>query len=149
MLSVAGGVLLLIIALGFVWLWFASDARDSRPGADELVVRLMKRKNTAMVNIRDGVEQGDPGRAERGVAELHRIGAASNWYLPDQRYSQLSDQFRRALDELSKVLAARDTQQARTAYWVLTESCLACHRQTSTSPLDPAPYLLRDPSSSR
>ena len=149
MLSVGAGALLLAIALGFVWLWSLSGASDSRAAADDLVARLMKRKSAAVANIRDGLDQGDYRQAERGVAELRRIGAASNWYLPDQRYSHLSGQFRQALDQLNDVLAARNTQQVRSTYTVLIESCQACHQQTSTSPLDAAQFLLRDSSSPR
>ncbi|MHB8974316.1 MAG: hypothetical protein ACYC3X_14640 [Pirellulaceae bacterium] len=141
-LSLAGVLLLVAIALGFGWLWWLSGERGTRVAADDVTTRLMQRKLTATLEIRAGLAGKDLTHAQRGVAELQRIGEASAWYLPDPRYGHLSAEFRKALEHLGAVLAEQDTEQLPAAYTALTAMCVACHQQATLSPIDAAPLQL-------
>ena len=141
-LSLAGVLLLVAIALGFGWLWWLSGERDTRVASDDVTTRLMQRKLTATLEIRDGLARKDLTHAQRGVAELQRIGEASEWYLPDSRYRHLSAEFREALEHLGTVLAEQHTEQLPAAYTALTASCVACHQQATLSPIDAVPLQL-------
>jgi hypothetical protein len=141
-LSLVGILLLVVIALGFRWLWRLSGERDARVASDDVTTRLMQRKLAATLEIRDGLARNELTRVRRGVAELQRIGEASDWHLPDPRYAHLSDGFREALEHLSTALAEQRTEQLPAAYTALTASCVACHQQATASPIDAPPLQL-------
>ena len=135
-LAVAGLLLLVVTVLGFVWLWSLSGAQDSEAARANVVARLMQRKAAAAEQIASGLARRDFARAERGAAELRRIGEASNWYVPDERYRQGSDAFRQTLDRLTDALAAQDAEGSQSAYVAMMASCAACHQQASAPPAD-------------
>jgi hypothetical protein len=88
------------------------------------------------MQIRDGVTSGDFRRAGRGATELRRISVACNWYLPDDQYTALSDDFRTALNLLDVAVSERDATGLPEAYGRLIESCTRCHQQATSSQID-------------
>ena len=96
----------------------------------------MRRKSAAAIQIRDGVTSGNFRRAGRGVAELRQISVACNWYLPDDQYTALSEDFRNALNLLDVAVSEQDASELPEAYRRLIESCTSCHQQAELSQID-------------
>jgi hypothetical protein len=126
-------VLLVIVAtaLLFYWLWSLTDRLDADAERRGLTPQLMQRKTTAMLAIQHGLAAGEVDRAQEGAVLLRQISETSRWYLPDQRYATLSDDFRDALRDLDNALSDRDAARLRATYDKLAESCLECHRKVS------------------
>ena len=140
-LSLVGVLLLVVIALGFGWLWWLSGERDARVASDDVTTRLMQRKLAATLEIRDGLARNELTRAAR------RRRTAENWgslrLVPARpAIRDLSDGFREALEHLSTVLAEQRTEQLPAAYTALTASCVACHQQATPLPIDAPPLQL-------
>jgi mono/diheme cytochrome c family protein len=135
--TLLGIALLAAVVLFFLWLWSVTASLDSYATGDNLTARLMERKFTVALEIRDHVAEGELREAEGETRELRKISETANWYLPEERYAGLSDDFRRALNRLDGALADRDPARARETYSQLAESCIVCHRQTAHSALDP------------
>ncbi len=135
--SLLGILLLVAIVLVLFWLWSRSGSLDARATREDLTTRLMQRKTAAAIDIRAALATEDLRRVERGVTELRRIGETSNWFLPDERYAGVNNDFRQALDRLETALAQRSTTQLKDAYTALTQSCISCHQQVAPSQIDP------------
>lgn len=96
----------------------------------------MQRKTAALLEIRDGSEAGDLGRAEQGAAQLRRISEAASSYLPDQGYNALRGDFADALAVLDAAVRDRDLVRLKAAYAKLAKSCLECHRRATKTRID-------------
>ena len=131
------GILLLGGLVGFsIWLWSLSTSLDSGDEPGGLTDQFMQRKSVAASQIRDGVSSGSFRRAERGVSELRRISEACNWFLPDDQYSALSDDFRNALNLLDVAVSGQNAIELAEAYTQLIQSCTRCHQQATSSKID-------------
>jgi hypothetical protein len=131
------GILLLGGLVAFsVWIWSLSTSFDSGDEPVALTDQFMQRKSVAASHIRDGVSSGSFRRAERGVSELRRIGEACNWFLPDDQYSALSDDFRNALNLLDEAVSRQNAIELAEAYTRLVGSCTRCHQDATSSHID-------------
>ena len=133
-------LILASVALLFLWLWSLTGRLDGDAGRQGLTPQLMQRKTAALLEIRDGLEAGELGRAEQGATQLGRISEAASWYLPDQGYNALSDDFADALAVLDAALRDRDLVRLRAAYARLADSCLECHRKMTKTRIDPKSF---------
>jgi hypothetical protein len=131
------GILLLggLVAVS-VWLWSLSTSLDSGDHRGGLTDQFMQRKSDAASQIRDGVSSGSFRRAGRGVSELRRISEACNWFLPNDQYSALSDDFRNALNLLDVAVSRQNATELAEAYTQLIGSCTRCHQQATSSQID-------------
>jgi hypothetical protein len=100
----------------------------------------MQRKSAAMLEIRNGLEVGNFGRAEQGAAKLCRISEAASSFLPDQGYKALTDDFAEALAVMDAAARDRDLMRLRAAYARLAESCLECHQKATKTRIDPKSF---------
>ena len=124
-------------ALVFYWLWSWTGRLDAEAGRREFTPQLMQRKSSAMLEIHDGLAAGKLDRVKQGAALLRQISETAKWYLPDNRYAALSDEFRDALDAFEEGISDRDLAQLRSAHDRLAESCLECHRKAATNRIEP------------
>ena len=116
-LCITSGILLLG-SLVFICIWFLSVSKsfDESGKGRGLSEQLMRRKSAAAIQIRDSVTSGNFDRAGRGVAELRQISVIYNWYLPDDQYAALSEDFRNALNLLDVVVSEQDASELPEAY---------------------------------
>jgi cytochrome c556 len=124
------------VALLFVWLWSLTGRLDGDAARQGLTSQFMQRKTAALLEIRDGSEAGDLGRAKQGAAQLRRISEAASSYLPDQGYNALRGDFADALAVLDAAVRDRDLVRLKAAYAKLAESCLECHRRATKTRID-------------
>jgi hypothetical protein len=136
LLGTIGILLLGGVVASSVWLWSLSTSLDSGDGRGGLMDQFMERKSAAASQIRDGVSSGSFRRAGRGVSELRRISEACNWFLPGDKYSALSDDFRNALDLVDLAVSRKNAIGLAEAYSQLIGSCTRCHQQATSSQID-------------
>jgi hypothetical protein len=133
-------LMLASVAFLFYWLWSVTGRLDSDARRPGLAPQFMQRKTATMLEIRDGLEASDFGRAEQGAAQLRRVSEAASYYLPDQRYKALSDDFAEALAMLDAAARDRDLMRLRAAYARLAESCSESHQRATKTRIDPKSF---------
>ena len=136
LLSTIGMLLLGGLVFFSIYLWSLRESLDPSGEREGLRDKLMQRKSTAAIQVRDGLASGNFRRAGRGVEELRRISGACNWFLPDDQYTALSDDFRVALNLMDVAVSKRDASESAEAYSQLIGSCRRCHQQAASSQID-------------
>ncbi len=127
--AILGGLILGLVVL-FVWAWRESERRDVTPFRDEMMVKMMRRKQETSDGIEKALRQSRFRAVEAGVERLRELAVVADWYVEKEAYRVHSNDFRVALDRLDQSAQQRDLTAATTAYRQLQASCVDCHDLT-------------------
>jgi hypothetical protein len=129
----------LVLAVLFLFVTMASlHGHGDEP---QKVSDLMKKKLTNAQKVLEGVVTGDFDKIAKHADELMVISKAVEWkVVRSPQYEMHTNQFRRAVDDLSERAKEKNLDGAALSYVDMTLSCVKCHkyvRETKTALLDP------------
>ena len=104
----------------------AKDAPDDKPGA--ALRKFMREKLAANQKALEGLCVEDYQLIAEGADKLASMSRAAEWQvIPGPEYTQLSGEFRLAVEQLKKGARDKNLEASRLAYLKATMGCLDCH----------------------
>lgn len=101
-------------------------AQDKQPGA--ALRKFMREKLAANQKALEGLCVEDYRLIAEAADKLASMSRAAEWQvIPGPEYSQLSGEFRLAVEQLKKGARDKNLEASRLAYLKATMSCLDCH----------------------
>jgi len=96
--------------------------------ADNQVAGFMRLKLGHSQKVLEGLVMEDFGQIDRQAQALGLLSQDANWQvLQTPEYLQLSVEFRRATDSLSRAAKDKNLDKATLAYLGMTLKCISCH----------------------
>ena len=95
---------------------------------DNQVAGFMRLKLAHSQKVLEGLVMEDFGLIDKQAQELSLLSQDANWQvLQTPEYLQLSVEFRRATDALSRAAKEKNLDKATLAYMGMTMKCVSCH----------------------
>lgn len=124
-----GGVFLALLT-GALNQAHVAPAAEKKPASKKPALqKFMRTKLSLSQGILEGLVTDDLERVERNANAMLLLTVAEEWKASDRPlYGQHSEEFRRAVKDVSKMAQKKNLDGAALNYLQVTMSCIECHR---------------------